>query len=133
MQLFRHMLSLPQLLLLLQILMPVQIALLLLLQRPMPRHYPLVVLSIRVPQMYRQMLPLLQRLLLHQWLLLPEIPVHAKTALRPSLHWLRGCQGAVLSNRARKLYRQMLLLLQMLLRLRIMLLSQAALLLQLLR
>ena len=58
-QLFRHMLSLPQLLLLLQILMPVQIALLLLLQRPMPRHYPLVVLSIRVPQMYRQMLPLL--------------------------------------------------------------------------
>ena len=59
--------------------------------------------------------------------------MHVKTALRPSLHWLRGCQGAVLSNRARKLCRQTLLPLQMLPPLRTMLLSQAALLRRMLR
>ena len=57
-QMPRHMLSLPQLLLLLQILMHVQFALLLLLQRPMLRQYPWVVLNIGAPQLYRQMLPL---------------------------------------------------------------------------
>ena len=68
-----------------------------------------------------------------QLLLLLKIPVLVQTALLPLLQLLRGCLVVVLSNRARKLCRQMLLLLQMLLLPRTMLLSQAALLLQLLR
>ena len=84
-------------------------------------------LSKRALQLLRHMLSLLQSLLLL------KIPAVVQTVLLPLLLLLRGCLGVVLSGRARELCQLILLLLQMRPLPRTMLLSQAALLVQLLR